>query len=103
MINLFSDQNEGFRATPAASDRHAARLAFQRVSVLIAESAYIEGMPFGGWAARRLSDPGVPAPFVTTNLSARLRCAGMIQIVALLMTVAGLGGTGGVKKAGILC
>jgi len=29
----------GYRAMPAASDRHAARLAFQRMSVLIVDSA----------------------------------------------------------------
>jgi len=31
--------NGGYRTMPAASDRHAARLAFQIVSALIAESA----------------------------------------------------------------
>jgi len=47
----------GYRAMPAATNRHAARLAFQRVSVLI-ESVRLTAAPSGRFAVRRSPSSG---------------------------------------------
>jgi hypothetical protein len=43
----------GYRAMPAGSDRHAARLAFQRVSVLIADLVQLGRLGTHGSPPRR--------------------------------------------------
>ena len=57
-LSLEGHTRGGYRAMPAASDRHAARLTFQRVSVLIADSVPVNSRIDGLRAAHRTSGSG---------------------------------------------
>jgi hypothetical protein len=54
--------NGGYRAMPAASNHHAARLVFQSASVLIADSVSIGHRAGGSHAAYRTSSYRHPHP-----------------------------------------